>query len=410
MTPEEEISLTDPAQVLAAGRALNQALDLDEALDTMIAQARHLTGAQAGLIYLLKSDGLHLGRWQSQGLAAANSGGEHAYLNLDLPLDKSTLPGRAALHRKPLLVPAPGEAPDQRRLDLELNPDHTLTRIWSRLLLPLTPQGGVDVGVLELINPVRDDGGETVFTGDQARFLQSLAPFAATAILRARLLRDSVLRAVAQARANDPWESPRHAQRVGGYAAEIYHRWAVGQGLDTQRIPRGKGLIRLAAMSHDLGKAAVSGQSLRKPGKLTPEEFAEIKAHTIHGARLFDPTGPELDRLSFQVALGHHERFDGTGYPGPVPDLHAEPGEYQPGLSGAQIPLAARVVALADVYDALISQRAYKDPWPEDKVLKTIRDQSGRHFDPELVEGFMDIYPVIQAVRERFPDEKTVVK
>lgn len=406
MTPVQENSMADPALVLAAGRALSQALDLDEVMDTVLAQARELTGAQAGLIYLLKSDGLHLGRWQSQGLKDAKSGGEHSYLRLVLPLDKSTLPGRTALRRKPSLVPAPDDSQPDESLHPEINPDGTLTRIWSRLALPLTPQGGVDVGVLELINPAQKDGSEAVFTQGQAAFLEGLAPLAATAILRARLLRESVLRAVAQAQANDPWESPEHAQRVGGYAAEIYHRWAVGQGLDVRRIPRGKGLIRLAAMSHDLGKAAVSGSILRKPGKLTPEEFGHVKAHTIYGARLFDPAGPELDRLSFQVALGHHERFDGTGYPGPVKDLDAPSTEFEPGLGGAQIPLAARVVALADVYDALISQRAYKTPWPEDKVLKTIGDQSGRHFDPELVEGFFDIYPVIRAVRIGFPDKE----
>ena len=249
-----------------------------------------------------------------------------------------------------------------------------------------------------------------MFTGDQARFLQSLAPFAATAILRARLLRDSVLRAVAQARANDPWESPRHAQRVGGYAAEIYHRWGRGPGAGRPAYTRGKGLIRLAAMSHDLGKAAVSGQSLRKPGKLTPEEFAEIKAHTIHGPGCSTPPGRNWTGSPFRWPWGTMSALTAPDTRGRFLTCTPSQGNIRPGLSGAQIPLAARVVALADVYDALISQRAYKDPWPEDKVLKTIRDQSGRHFDPELVEGFMDIYPVIQAVRERFPDEKTEVK
>jgi hypothetical protein len=373
-------------------------------MDSVLTQARTISRAQAGAVYLHQADGLRLGRWQSQGLLDNPKNAGHLYLDLVLSQDQNTLAGRVDHDRQPVLLPDGLSDDPDGSLKLDVNPDPSLEHVWSRLALPLDPPGGAPVGVLELINPRDEQGRKTVFSLDCISFLQGLTPFAATAILRANMLRDSVLRNVRQVQVHDPWESPEHTQRVGAYSAEIYQRWAQGRGLDATRIGRGKGLIRLAAMNHDLGKAAISGAILQKPGKVSSQEFNEIKKHTMYGARLFDPAGSELDRLSHQVTLGHHERFDGAGYPGEVERREDGSHDFGPGIAGEKIPLAARVAALADVFDALISERAYKKPWPEDKVLKTIQQESGRHFDPELVQAFFDIYEVIGAIRARFPD------
>jgi response regulator RpfG family c-di-GMP phosphodiesterase len=108
--------------------------------------------------------------------------------------------------------------------------------------------------------------------------------------------------------------------------------------------------------------------------------------------------------MAADIALNHHEKWDGSGYPGKVGDIFSDDWLPGPGKQGNEIPLFARIVALSDVYDALTSQRIYKDSWPEEKVVRHIREQKGRHFDPELVEVFFSIYDVIRAIRGKYND------
>ncbi|HCY84038.1 MAG TPA: metal-dependent phosphohydrolase, partial [Desulfobacteraceae bacterium] len=161
-------------------------------------------------------------------------------------------------------------------------------------------------------------------------------------------------------------------------------------------------------------KVGIDDSILKKPDKLTDEEYAVMQRHPIHGAALFTNPTSELDRMSRDISLYHHERWDGTGYPGRIPhiDLLFKNGGRTDNdlawtgtpLKGKQIPLAARITALADVYDALSSRRSYKSPWPEKKVFQCIRSDSGRHFDPEVVAAFFEIQDVIRAIRELYDD------
>ena len=134
-----------------------------------------------------------------------------------------------------------------------------------------------------------------------------------------------------------------------------------------------------------------------------------MKSHTWLGARQFQDES-ELSFIAQQVALHHHENWDGTGYPGRVGDLfeadkYIENGmECPPGLVGEEIPIFARIVAIADVYDALSSARAYKPEWKESEVVASIRENAGRKFDPELVDVFLDVLPMLRNIRKRFPD------
>lgn len=143
-----------------------------------------------------------------------------------------------------------------------------------------------------------------------------------------------------------------------------------------------------AAPMHDVGKIGIPDAILQKLGKLTDDEFAVMRQHPIIGARILGehPTG--LLKLAATVALNHHEKWDGSGYP------H--------GLAGEAIPHAARIVALADVFDALINSRPYKAAWPQEKAIEFIQSQSGKHFDPALVEAFMAHLPEIQAIQARW--------
>jgi putative two-component system response regulator len=134
-------------------------------------------------------------------------------------------------------------------------------------------------------------------------------------------------------------------------------------------------LLRLAAPLHDVGKIAISDAVLCKRGKLTPEEFEQVKTHTTSGARMLAGSAFELLALAEQTALTHHERWDGSGYP--------------VGLAGEAIPITGRIVAVADVFDALTHSRPYKDAWSREDAIAEMASQAGRHFDPQVVEAFL---------------------
>ena len=167
----------------------------------------------------------------------------------------------------------------------------------------------------------------------------------------------------------------------------------------------------MAAMLHDVGKVAISDLILKKADRLSPEEFAIMKSHTYLGARLFKNMQSDFEELAAQVALNHHEKWDGTGYPGQVDPFSTEEvlgHDSTAGTSlpkkGEEIPLFGRIVSVADVYDALCSKRAYKEPWDEDRVLEEMRRLSGKSFDPEVIDAFFDCLDLIKAIAKHYPD------
>lgn len=167
-----------------------------------------------------------------------------------------------------------------------------------------------------------------------------------------------------------------HVSRV----AQISQLIAAGLGLSAHRCR----MIYLSAPLHDIGKIGIADAVLGKPGKLTPEEFMVMREHVTIGARILENGSSELIRTAELIAQSHHERWDGTGYPDR--------------LSGTDIPIEARVVAIADVFDALCSERPYKAAWPIEKAYAEIVSCSGSHFDPDCVAAFCAKWPEIEAI------------
>ena len=166
----------------------------------------------------------------------------------------------------------------------------------------------------------------------------------------------------------------------------------------------------MAAMLHDVGKVAISDVILKKPGHFTRDEYEIMKTHTWYGARLFVNRQSEFDELAQLVALTHHENWDGSGYPGWVDPETGEPVRTDDdggalGKRGEEIPLYGRIVSIADVYDALLSKRVYKDAWNEDDALAEMHALRGTKFDPELVDIFFEILPSIRQVTEKYSRE-----
>lgn len=161
-------------------------------------------------------------------------------------------------------------------------------------------------------------------------------------------------------------DTHQHAKRIGRTAALL----ATTLGLSSETVE----LLHRAAPLHDVGKIAIPDAILLKPGKLTSEEFKVIQSHTTVGAHILSGGHSALMILAQQIALSHHERWDGSGYPA--------------GAAGEDIPVAGRIVAVADVFDALTHERPYKAAWPVERALEEVIAQRGRHFDPKVVDAF----------------------
>ncbi len=171
-------------------------------------------------------------------------------------------------------------------------------------------------------------------------------------------------------------ETARHTIRVGAYSEAIARAF----GLSPEQCYD----IRLASPMHDIGKVAIADAILNKNGKLSDEEFTEVKRHTLIGYDILADSKSELLQLAAEIALTHHERWDGRGYP------H--------GTAGAAIPLSGRIVALADNFDALTTVRPYKEAWSVERAVAHIIAQSGTQFDPDCVKAFESVVPECLAI------------
>ena len=169
-----------------------------------------------------------------------------------------------------------------------------------------------------------------------------------------------------------------HIERMSRYSEAVARK----MGLCRKTVER----ILYAAPMHDVGKIGVPDKILLKPGPLDPDEWEIMKKHTTIGARILSGSRTGFIKLAEVIALTHHERWDGTGYP--------------QGLKGTRIPLAGRITAIADVFDAMTTRRPYKEPFSVEKSFDIIRESKGTHFDPDVVDAFLAIKEEILAIKE----------
>lgn len=393
--------------VLVITERISHIKDVDALLDRILYEARKFTAADAGTIFLTEHGKLKFAYVQNDSLFRKEKAyNKYLYTNQELEINDKSVAGYVAKTGSPLIIRDAYRIPRAASYCFNVDFDRRSNyHTRSILTVPLKTSMGNVVGVLQVINPMTAKGRPVYFTEKDKLLINYFGINAANAIERAMMTRTMILRMIKMAELRDPKETGSHVNRVGAYTIEIYQQWATKAGVEDEDIKRNKDILRIGAMLHDVGKVAISDTILKKPGRLNEEEYGIMKYHTIYGARLFPYASAELDLVASEICLNHHERWDGKGYPGKIPDIFKETLSMGEGKKGEEIPVASRIVALADVFDALISKRVYKDAWEEEKVLSYIREQAGSQFDPEVVEAFFSVYDIITAIRAKYKDE-----
>lgn len=392
--------------------------DRDILLTRVLTEARRLTTADAGSVYLREGDELVLYFPQNDTLMRRTLPRDQEmrrlfYSHQRLPLSTQSIAGAVASTGRVINLP------DVRKIDpsapYRFDPrfdEQAGYQTRAMLTVPLVTESAGTVGVLQLINPAESAAGPAVFTAADERLMANFAGLAGIAIERAQLTRSIIMRMIRIAEARDPTETGPHVNRVADVSMHLFDAWARRHGVDVSEAGRRRDRLRMAAMLHDVGKVAVPDSVLRKVGPLTDEERHQMQQHVLIGAGLFAGWQTPLDNAARDVALFHHARWDGFGYPDAeqLRSLRTVLGDEVADLgtpAGDRIPLFARIVAVADVFDALASRRSYKDAWLPERILGAVRAESGKAFDPELVSIFEQEFDELLALRARYRGDDT---
>ena len=402
-------------KVISLGFEFSQIKDLDLLLEKILSEARLFTNCDAGSLYIKESGNLMFSYAQNDTMQDNLPPGKKLpFTTFSIPINNSSIAGYVASNGSILNLPDVYAMTEEYPFSFNRSyDDRTGYHTRSMLTIPLKNFRNDAIGVLQLINAKDGKSGAVIpFASKDEEIISYFANNAAVAIERAKMTREMILRMNKMAEMRDPKETGPHVNRVASYSVVLYEQWAAKRCLSKGEIEKNRDILRMAAMMHDVGKVAIADTILKKPGKFTPEEFQVMKMHTLFGANLFPDIYSDFDESAAEVALNHHERWDGRGYPGYVDTLTQQPlPGYEDGNGGArgkageEIPLFGRIVALADVFDALSCRRCYKEAWGEDEVLKTIREEAGKQFDPELVALFLDNLDTFQQVQKRYPDD-----
>ncbi len=386
-------SIVNKKSILEFVSEIHSINDIQILLDIILNQLIDLTHAEGGSIFLKEgATKLRCHSLQDRSLFQKENSEKIVYNYFhthDINIDNLSIVGYVAKTKKNLMIKDVYKISNKApyRFNAEFDKKFSY-RTKSILAVPLLNTKKEILGVLELINARNRKNHIINFNKKSLMYVNFFSDFISHIFEKAIIMEESVNKLLKLAEMRDPQETGSHVKRVGFYAIEIYQHWAKKKGKAENEIRKFKDLLRIASMCHDIGKVAISDIILKKKGRLTTEEFNEVKQHTIEGANLFSQSIYEIDKLTFDVCISHHEKWNGTGYP--------------KGLRGNEIPLAGQIVSIADVYDALISDRVYKKSWGDQKTLDYMEAQRGKHFSPLVLDSFFAIYDITKAIRNRY--------
>lgn len=383
----------DFQEILDIGIALSSEHDLSKLLDKILSKAQEVTGADGGSIYLVKKDKMIFKASRNKTLLEKFGPEKMKEIvkTFVIPVTKKSMAGYTVVTGKLLNISDVKNIPSSA--DYSYDPAFDKKYGYdtvSMLVIPMINRDGEVTGVLQLINSM-ENGKPVAFKTSHEKIISSFSSQAAISIANAELNEDlknahfdTIFRLSEAAECRDK-ETANHIKRVSHYSRLLSEKlgWS----------PEACELIFWSSPMHDIGKLGIPDAILQKPGPLTPEERAVMEQHTVIGALVLKDSSIPVIAKSRIVALTHHEKYDGTGYPQKI--------------KGEDIPLEGRIVALADVYDALSSKRVYKPPMPEEKVISILKEGKGTHFDPVLIELLLENMKKIAEIREEFSDKES---
>lgn len=398
--------------IIELEKQLGEIQDVDVLLERILTETRRIVHADAGSIYVVDGNNLKIKYAQNDThLKELAPGQKLPYTYFSFPINEKSVAGYVAYIGKALNIKDAYKIPDSKPYKFNKNTDlQTSYRTKSMYVFPLKMASGKLLGVLQVINAKDQNENVIPFDEEAELLITHFAASAVQALQHAYLTSNMVKRMLKMAEFRDPKETFTHVVRVSSFSLEIYDRWAFNHNIPEKEQHRFRDNLKIAAKFHDVGKVGISDVILRKKyPRFTEEERNIMKGHTCIGAQLFDPPESYLDEMSRDVALHHHDRWDGgsQGYPGKVDlNLFTLDGDFPPGepLSGNDIPLSARIVAVADVFDALTHVRCYKPSWSIDDAFMEIQNNAGSQFDPEVVLAFMQIRDRVCAILLEYPD------
>ena len=386
-------------RIVESEKLLNEIKDVDVLLEQILSEARTITNADAGSIYVVEGDELVIKYAQNETQQKKLLPGEKLpYLsNQHYKITEQSIAGYCAKHKRLVNIEDCYNIPAGLPYSFfRKNDEETGYKSKSILSIPLKVPSGKLRGVLQLINAQDAKGNIIPFDSDAELFATHFASSAAQTLDRSYILQNYLKRMTMMAQLRDPRETFEHVERVSAFSLEIYDRWASDHNIDEAEKKKFRDNLKIASKCHDFGKVGIEDKILKKAGLLDHDEREIMKGHTCIGAKLFYDSENDLDVMCFHVALYHHVWWNGgeRSYPGRHTFEHYKQGDLvscEDTLKGDEIPLAARIVAVADVFDALSHKRVYKSAWSIEDAIDEIKRCSGTQFDPEVVEAFMEM-------------------
>ncbi|MCQ2572298.1 MAG: GAF domain-containing protein [Treponema sp.] len=401
-------------QIVILERQLSKIKDVDVLLERILTETRKIVNADAGSIYEVIDNGENLKIKYGQNdtrQKLLEPGMKLPYTSFSFPISETSICGYVAKTGKPLNIKDCYELDESLPFKFNKNPDilsnYKTTSIYT---VPLKSEKEL-FGVIQIINKKDKDGNVISFSDDDSILITHLANDIIQFLEQAYRFQAIVTRMNRLAALRDPKETGGHVERVSTYSLEIFDRWSFNHQIPVEDSQDFRDNLRIAARFHDIGKVGISDLILKKPGRFDENERNIMKAHTCMGAQLFFPKEDELDEMCFDINLHHHDRWDGgeLAYPGKV-DIEkyvtGEPIPQAEKLMGKDIPLAARIVSVADVFDALSNQRCYKEAWDIEEAFAEIEKNAGLQFDPEVVKAFIEIKDRIKAISIALKDQE----
>ncbi|MSR33331.1 MAG: HD domain-containing protein [Phycisphaerales bacterium] len=392
------------------GEQLSKVTDVDLLLNKILDSSLEFSKCEAGSIWIKDQDQLVLWYARNLVLESRTPKMHTGIMNVRIAITANSIAGYCALRKNKVVLDDVYELSADSPFQFDQSIDKkTGFRTRCMISIPLLGAQGLVLGVMQLINPA---GHQTVTNSRLVDRTEGFAVLAGQVLERANSARNLLMRMVRTVEVHDPHETGFHVQRVSGVACHLYKILADKQNIPQHVRDQKLNVLSVAAFLHDIGKVGIPDTILKKRGKLDEHERNVMKWHTVIGAKMFDDSENVLEKAASDVALHHQEHWDGNGYPGAI-DFPAYGRNFDElkdikhldvGLKGEETPIFARLVGIADVFDALASQRTYKEPWNDEQIKKEIRKGSGTHFDPRIVDIFLENYEDLKAIRERFPN------